>query len=239
METETYVGIFATILGSYFWLVFLRKRDKYEPEPLHALLYVLVIGGGASTFFAGVGNEILNQFSELKLSEVIANPYHRDFQELLVIFIPSAFIEEFCKYTAAFFLIRNNKHVNEPVDGIIYAIAIGLGFSLFENFLYAAQFGGYVVIPRLLFAVPLHMASAAIWGIYLSQTLVKQEKHIYLNAMPYFLGGVAFHGLWNSTATWLGGLFFILAPLVLYFSLKRADLLINNFHDHSPFQQRY
>ena len=236
MEKETYIGIFATILGSYFWLMFLRKRDKYEPEPLHALIYVLLIGGGASTFFAGIGNEILNQFSDLKLSAVIGSDYQAGFQELLGLFIPSAFIEEFCKYTAAFFLIRNNKHVNEPVDGIIYAISVGLGFSLFENLLYAAQFGGFIVLPRLLLAVPLHMATAAIWGVYLSQILVKQEKHLYFNTMPYFLGAVAFHALWNTTATWLGGVFYLLAPFVLRYSLKKADSLINNFHEHSPFQ---
>ena len=237
MKAEFYFGIFATILGSYFWLIFLRKRDKYEPEPLQALIYVLLIGGGASTFFAGIGNEILNQFSDLKFSSVFVNSYQAEFQDLLSLFIPSAFIEEFCKYTAAFFLIRNNKHVNEPVDGIIYAISVGLGFSLFENLLYSAQYGGWVVLPRLLLAVPLHMATSAIWGIYLSQTLVKQEKHIFLNATPYFLGAVAFHALWNSSAAWLGGMFFLFAPFVLRYSLKKADSLINNFHEHSPFQK--
>lgn len=235
-DNELYFGIFATIIGSYFWLLFLRKRDKYEPEPLHAMLYVLVIGGFASTFFASLGNVLVDNISDLKFSHVIANGGSASLSNALGLFIPSAFVEEFFKYSAAFWLIRHNKHVNEPVDGIIYAVTVGLGFSLFENFLYAAQFGGTIVFPRLLFAVPLHMATAAIWGIYFSVTLAKHEKLVYLNGLPYFLLAVALHGVWNTSSVLLGGAFYLLAPFVLNVCLKRIDHVIENMHAYSPFK---
>jgi RsiW-degrading membrane proteinase PrsW (M82 family) len=235
-DNELYFGIFATIIGSFFWLLFLRKRDKYEPEPLHAMLFVLIIGGLASTFFASLGNVWVDNMSDFKLSHVIANGGSASLSNVLGLFIPSAFIEEFCKYTAAFWLIRKNKQVNEPVDGIIYAVTVGLGFSLFENFLYAAQFGSLIVFPRLLFAVPLHMATAAIWGIYFSTTLAKNEKIVYSNAFPLFLLAVALHSAWNSSSVFLGGAFYLLAPFVLKFSLKRIDRVIENMHEYSPFK---
>lgn len=220
----------------FFWLLFLRKRDKYEPEPLHAMLFVLIIGGLASTFFASLGSVWVYNLSDFKLSHVIANGGSASLSNVFGLLILSAFVEEFCKYIAAFWLIRNNKQVNEPVDGIIYAVTVGLGFSLFENFLYAAQFGSLIVFPRLLFAVPLPMATAAIWGIYFSTTLAKNEKIVYSNAFPLFLLAVALHSAWNSSSVFLSGAFYLLAPFVLKFSLKRIDRVIEEMHDYSPFK---
>ncbi len=235
-ETDLPIGLIATVIGSYFWLMFLRKRDKYEPEPLHALLYVLIIGGAASTFFASIGNAYLNNLSDVKFTEVLAREGGLSISNVLALFLPSAFIEEFCKYTAAYLLIRNNKQVNEPVDGIIYATTVGLGFSLFENLLYAEQFGDMVVFPRLIFAVPLHMATAAIWGMTLSSTLAKNKPLAYSQALPMMLLAVLLHGLWNSSTVFLGGAFYLLSPFVLLFCLKRIDSFIEGMHEHSPFK---
>lgn len=236
VDSDLPIGLIATILGSYFWLMFLRKRDKYEPEPMHSLLYVLIIGGAASTFFASLGNGYWNSLSDLKFSEVLASNGDIALSSVLVLFMPSAFIEEICKYTVAFLLIRNNKQANEPVDGIIYAIAVGLGFSLFENILYAEQFGDLIVFPRLIFAVPLHMATAAIWGMYLSRAYMQQKNFVYFNGFPLMILAVILHGLWNSSSVALGGAFYLLAPFVLMICLKRTDAFIEKMHEHSPFK---
>ena len=46
----TWFALAALIGGTYFYLTLLRKVDKFDPEPLHALMYVLVIGGIGSVF---------------------------------------------------------------------------------------------------------------------------------------------------------------------------------------------
>lgn len=235
-DNAFYIGIFATILGSYFWLMFLRKRDRYEPEPIKSLLFVLVIGGAASTYFAGQGNAIINGLSDIKFAEMLANNGVISISQVLGLFLPSAFVEEICKYTAAFYLIRHCKEVNEPVDGIIYAVTVGLGFSLFENFLYVGQHGGMIAFPRLLFAVPLHMATAAIWGIYLSRTLAKGQQFSYWAGFPLMLLAVCLHAFWNTSTVMLGGFFYLLSPLVLLFCMKKIDAFIGEMHSYSPFR---
>lgn len=234
-DNSFYIGLIATLVGSFFWLMFVRKRDKHDPEPMHALVYVIIVGGAASTLLALIGNHYLDSVSALKFSQVLANTANLALEDVLSLFMPSALIEELCKYTVAFFIIRDCKHVNEPVDGIIYAITVGLGFSLFENLLYAQQFGGGIVLPRLLFAVPLHMATAAIWGIYFAKALIQNRPFRYFSAFPLMLLAVVLHGFWNASSVFLGGLFYLLAPLVLLYCLKKIDHFIENAHLHSPF----
>lgn len=235
-ENRFIIGLIATLFGSFFWLMFVRKRDKHDPEPMHALLYVIIVGGAASSSLALIGNSYLDSVSELKFSQVLANTANLAIEHVLNLFLPSAFIEEICKYTVAFLIIRDCKHVNEPVDGIIYAITVGLGFSLFENLLYAQQFGGGIVLPRLLFAVPLHMATAAIWGIYISRTLIENQPLRYFAGFPLMLIAVVLHGFWNASSVFLGGLFYLIAPLVLLYCLKKIDHFIEEAHTHSPFK---
>lgn len=236
VDTDLPIGVIATILGSYFWLMFLRKRDKYEPEPMYALLYVLIIGGAASTLFSSIGNFYWNSVSDLSFNELMLKNGEVALSRILTLLMPSALIEELCKYTVAFLLIRHNKQVDEPVDGIIYAIAVGIGFSLFENIIYAEKFGDLIVFPRLVFAVPLHMATAAIWGMYLSNTYLKDQKLVYLNGFPLMLLAAIFHGLWNASSVALGVGFFLLAPFILLICLKRTDAFIEKMLDQAPFK---
>lgn len=236
LNSEFYIGFSSTLLGSYFWLSFLKKKDKFEPEPLLSLLFVVTIGGLGSTFFAIFGNQLIDGFNDVKFADVMSGSTHASALGVISLFMFSAFNEGLCKYTAAFLLIRANKQVNEPIDGIIYAVAVGLGFSLFENLIYANQFGSYIIVPRLLLAVPMHMAAAAIWGIYFSQILIKKEKLIFSNGLPLLLIATCLHGLWNSSSILLGSAFFLLAPFVLRFCLKRIDAFLNEFHEHSPFK---
>ncbi|MBK7649981.1 MAG: PrsW family intramembrane metalloprotease [Flammeovirgaceae bacterium] len=37
--------------------------------------------------------------------------------------------------------LYNNKHFNEPFDGIVYSVMVGMGFATFENILYVVEGG--------------------------------------------------------------------------------------------------
>ena len=45
--------------------------------------------------------------------------------------------EEFFKASATYFTIYKNQEFNEPMDGIVYSVTTGIGFSVVENILYA------------------------------------------------------------------------------------------------------
>jgi hypothetical protein len=69
-----------------------------------------------------------------------------------------------CGLFAIFGWIRGE--LNEPADGIIYQACVALGFSLMENYLYAAvPAQEYLILIRLLAATPLHIAFSALMGL--------------------------------------------------------------------------
>jgi hypothetical protein len=182
-----------------------------------------------------IGNQTLDAITKGGFDAVLGENASASALNVFSFFIFSALIEEVCKYSAAYWLIRNHKEVNEPVDGVIYAVAVGLGFSLFENILYLVMHGGTVALFRLFLAVPLHMATAAIWGIYFANTLAQKRPLVYLSALPQVLVAVALHAAWNSSASLLGGFFILLAPFVMRYCLKRVDLVMDQLHAQSPF----
>jgi RsiW-degrading membrane proteinase PrsW (M82 family) len=227
-------GLFAVLVGTYFWFSFMRRRDRINPEPIKALVYVMLLGGLVSALIAAISNVGLNAVSGGILNDIVQGEQGASFSFILMVIAVSAFIEEIAKSFIAFQLIKRNKEVDEPVDGVIYAVAVGLGFSLFENLVYLVQFGGTVVSMRMLFAVPLHMATGAIWGIYFSRCLSKQTAISYQGTFAYVLAATAFHAAWNASAAALGGLFIVAAPFVMRYCLRRVDREIDGFINATP-----
>jgi len=57
-----------------------------------------------------------------------------------------------------------NPAFDEPMDGIVYAAAVALGFATAENALYAAIYGGDVLVYRAFTSTLAHLAFAGLWG---------------------------------------------------------------------------
>ena len=86
-------------------------------------------------------------------------------------FIVAAVPEESAKLLMLWLLLRKNKEFDEYLDGIVYAVAIGLGFAAFENITYvfgAQESWTGVAISRALLAVPGHYAFAVLMGFFYS-----------------------------------------------------------------------
>ena len=52
-------------------------------------------------------------------------------------FVISGGVEEFVKWFIIFFVAFNQTFFNEPYDGVVYTVAVSLGFATLENVLYA------------------------------------------------------------------------------------------------------
>ena len=55
---------------------------------------------------------------------------------------------------------------DEPLDGVVYGVAVALGFATLENLLFVARLGLGVAWMRALFAVPAHALFGATMGYY-------------------------------------------------------------------------
>lgn len=180
-----HVSLLGVLLGTLAWAVFVYRSDRFEREPLKTLFFVCLIGGLLSsvvTLIMELGVAALLGLGDINLLEISTGRAAK-------ISIMSGVVEEFAKALFTVLLIRRRSAFNEPVDGVIYAMTVALGFSLFENIGYAFQGGLFGVIARSLTATPMHVSVAAIWGLGIARARfgggdrwVRHMWHLYLAA---------------------------------------------------------
>ncbi|WP_018130756.1 glutamic-type intramembrane protease PrsW [Effusibacillus pohliae] len=132
-------------LLSYFYL-----RDRYEAEPLRTVLWSFALG-----MVSVLPVTVLQQL----LEQLVESPY-------LHILLVAAGIEEAVKFVILLLFIRTSKEVNELYDGILYAVAISLGFATVENFVSLLPHGWQLAAIRAVLPVPSHALFAVVMGYY-------------------------------------------------------------------------
>lgn len=144
--------------------------DRYDKEPA-ILLFKLYILGAFSVLPVIVVERALtylNIFSGLLASAFTA-------------FIVAGLTEEYFKRAIVLKTAYNNKHFNEKLDGIIYAVFASLGFATVENLMYVLgsySLNPYVGLSRGIFSVPAHALLAVTMGYYLSLAKFAYNKNI-------------------------------------------------------------
>ncbi|HUY23461.1 MAG TPA: PrsW family glutamic-type intramembrane protease [Acidimicrobiales bacterium] len=120
IRTEALIAAFVPSLA---WLALVYSRDRYEKEPkwLVARLYVMSIIAVVLAF-------ALESATRPRLSGAVGVVLGGG---LLV-----GLIEEGSKFSVLVLGTRRNTNLNEPVDGMIYASAVALGFAGVETLSY-------------------------------------------------------------------------------------------------------
>lgn len=187
----------AIIFGTGIWLYILRRYDRIEPEDLRHLINVAVLGGLASVLVAALANEGVSRALGIRAS-VFLDAEHIPLQKLLIFTGIVGFAEEICKATATVYVTRRFGDLDEPIDAMIYAMTVGLGFAAFENALYATRYGNEVLLVRFLWPVPAHMAYAALWGYGLALARFVYPDRSWVEVMwPSVLVAGAVHAASN------------------------------------------
>ena len=207
-------------IGLYIYL-----KDKHEREPLGLLV---------RSFFFGV----LSVFVTLLISKVIGVFITIDEQSVgeqaLHAFLIVALVEEFSKFIFVRGILYNNSNFNEPFDGIVYSVMVGMGFATFENILYVVEGGVGTAVMRMFTAVPAHATFAILMGYYLGKAKFEHKKGYYA---LYALGVAAlFHGAYDYCLfiSFVPGIVFgALASLVFGIWLSQKAIRIHQFA--SPF----
>ena len=144
-------------------------------------------------------------------------------------FFKVALVEEFSKFFFVRFILFNNKNFNEPFDGIVYAVMVGMGFATLENVLYVYQYGLATGILRMFTAVPAHATFAIIMGFFIG----KQNSHIekfFTLASYHLITAATFHGSYDYflfisfiPGIWIG----VVISLVTGFILSRKAIRLH------------
>ncbi len=112
-----------------------------------------------------------------------------------------ALSEEFSKFLGVRFYSYNKKSFDEPLDGIVYCVMVGMGFATLENLLYVLKYaemgqGLQVGIKRMFLSVPAHATFAIVMGYFVGKAKFSVRNGFWL-MLAGLLGAVFFHGTFD------------------------------------------
>jgi len=221
-------GASGLLISTAIWVWVLRRYDKLEPEPIKLLLWVGLWGGLLSIIPAVVGNSLADHF--LGLEGFVSDLSRRI--SLPLALTSSVFIgsnEETWKFLATLYLIRKLPEFDEPLDGMIYAMTVALGFAALENIEYMSRLGPGVLLARSLLSTPIHLACASIWGYGLSRArFISRHNRYFTTAIPYLLAAAGVHAAFDFflfLRTWTILLVFPLLLFIVGYSNNRLHYL--------------
>lgn len=222
--------LIASIGPGLLWLWYFYKQDQYEPEPKP-----LIVKFFAAGLLLVVPAGLLEQIWRNQLLLAVRNSDWPSF--LVMAFLVIALIEEGLKTVFLWWLAGRNRELNEPADGIIYGITLGLGFASLENLLWAGVFGFGVAALRAVVTTLAHASFTGWMGHYLSLYKLK-SPHNPMRLVTGFLVAFFSHGLYDfllflrSSASSLMAFLLVAALLARLYQVLRMEI------SHSQFRTR-
>ena len=195
--------IVLSLLPAIALMAFILWRDRLRPEPAKELILAFVFG------LLSIPLSVL--FSTLLASVgLYSDPAHNVKEAWQVAFFGAAFPEELGKLIIIWLFFRWRRRHDEFMDGIVYAVCVGLAFATAENIKYvltAIDYQSIVKMPialatsvtRALTAVPGHFGFAVLMGFFFSLYLYAPKRKALMLLLAYIVP-VIFHGLYDFFA---------------------------------------
>ena len=160
--------VMLSISPGIFIMILIYNLDEYDKEPLWLLAISFILG--AMNLHWGV------EFLEYVFSFInVENNFIRIGEEALTV----AVTEELLKFAVVILIIYPNKYFDEPFDGIVYSVFVGMGFATAENLSYVLQGSASLAFFRMITAVPAHFVFAVIMGYYLGIAKSRRKHQIF------------------------------------------------------------
>lgn len=184
------------------WVWFFHRQDRYEKEPLPLLV---------RTFVLGMVAVIPAIYFERPFEAWFVDPPNV-LARLFAVFVVVGVGEELFKFFAVYAAVWRSHHVNEVMDGIVYAVTAALGFAAVENLLYTISFGLQVAPVRAFVASLAHASFSGIMGFHFGWARLYAARPEQSLARGILLAG-GLHGLYDYVL--ISGIVSPLTALVL------------------------
>ena len=203
-----------SISPGIFIMSLIYYLDEYDKEPLWLLAIAFIFGAMNLHLDVDILDFLFNSIN-------VENNLIRFGEEALSVSIT----EELLKFLVVILILYPNKNFDEPFDGIVYAVFVGMGFATAENLAFVMQGSASLAILRMLSAVPAHFVFAVIMGYYLGKAKTeKKNKFLYL--FLSLLVPIVFHAFYdyflfleNIPGIWIGG---FVTLLIAFFVAKNS-----------------
>jgi RsiW-degrading membrane proteinase PrsW (M82 family) len=214
------------VLPVVFWSAYHLHVDRHLPEPPLNLALAFLLGVGS--FFLG-----MLAYRALGLLGLRFNAYLLAQDNLPGLFayavLAIGLIEEAVKLIPFLLVVLRFRAFDEPIDGIVYASFIALGFAAVENWLYVPHLDSAAAYARGFVSPVLHMVFASIWGYHIGRAWLRGRMSFF--TVAGWLAYTAFiHGIYDFAVLGLPGVGLpIAATLITGLWIWRL-LLIRDLH---------
>lgn len=212
--------------------VFIYIKDKYDPEPVRNLVY---------SFLFGVLALVMTLIVSVFFDEQTKLDDHDVASQVFKAFFLVAVVEEFSKYLFIRGIIYQMKDFDEPLDGIIYSVMVGMGFATAENLLYIfyAGGGGSTGVIRMFTAIPAHAFFAILMGYFIGLARFAPTGYSYLYSLAGLITAILFHGTYDSFLflSFIPGIW-IWSFVCLFIAFLISGKLIQLLQRVSPFKKK-
>lgn len=174
--------------------IFIFYRDAYNKEPRLNMIVSFLLG-------------VLSVIPAIFIEQYFYNSFNDSIAGMAAkAFIVVALTEEACKFAALRLYAYRQKSFDEPLDGIVYAVMVSMGFATLENIFYvtnsAAQGNGYqVAFLRMFLSVPAHATFAVLMGYHVGRAKFNPARKNVLLILGLFWA-VFFHGAFDVFLFW-------------------------------------
>lgn len=203
-----FAGLLLATVPLVVVLLTVKWIDRWEPEPRAALLFALLWGAAASVAIALVFSFVA------QIGQALAGIGDSYATVLFSAVVQAPIVEEFAKGFGVLLLFwAFRRHFDGPVDGLVYAAVIAVGFAFTENIQYfglALAGSDLASVSEIFFLRAVlspfaHVMFTACLGIILG---IASRRASGAGAIGYFLVGlvpaIALHALWNGAAFLVG-----------------------------------
>lgn len=172
------ITLIAGLLPAIVLVCYIYRTDYLKPEPVKQVVRAALLGVCSCfvSFFFSI------PFGEIGLySEEYSGPIGAFCHALFGAALP----EELAKLIILWLVVRKNPHFDEKMDGIVYAVCVGMGFAGLENVLYLDSSSSFIFtfISRALLSIPGHFCFAVFMGYNFSKFWFEKEgrmRHLLL-----------------------------------------------------------
>ena len=124
------------------WLAFFYLQDRHEPEPMHFVAGVFLLG---MLVAAPMADFLIYQVAPPSpLGQYGLRPFALD--RILHAVLVIGLAQELCKYAAVRYTIYTAPEFDEPMDGVVYMMSVGTGFAVWVNYHRLQGMGGSVFL---------------------------------------------------------------------------------------------
>ncbi len=215
-----------SIVPGFFIMALIYNLDEQDKEPLWLLAITFILG--SVILFLDI-----NILDFLLSSNHVENKFLNTGIEALTV----STTEELLKFLVVILIIYPNKNFDEPFDGIVYSVFVGMGFATAENLTFVLQGSASLALMRMLSAVPAHFVFAVIMGYYLGKAKRKKKAHLLFIGLALILP-IIIHAIYDYflfmdfiNGIWIGGI------VILIITLFIAKKSIQEHMNASPFKK--